>query len=297
MAGTSQDPRFRDSFPSLDNNAWSLSAIAIILVGLRIWCRCNGTRRLWWDDYLLVISLVLIIAAAAIFTAVLNQTYKPTDRLLPSGPGTTLYLSVFHVLSTLSQAFSKTSIVATFLRLTSGIWKVSLWISIIVFDGILIAYIFAAWMPDCDVTFYQPYRFQGKSLSFFFDIFLAALPWKIVRNLRLKRYEKIGLAISMSLGVVAGSAALARLVLWLRVDSQPIDQQLRYQLDLVLWNFMVEGWVYKPNITLTKTHLFKASRRRKFRDRHGTAPGTSTRNARTERIAVTKVYARLSSGN
>lgn len=40
------------------------------------------------------------------------------------------------------------------------------------------------------------------AISFFFDIFLTVLPWRIVKNLRLQRHEKILLAVSMSLGVV-----------------------------------------------------------------------------------------------
>ncbi|KAI1776454.1 hypothetical protein F4818DRAFT_381302 [Hypoxylon cercidicola] len=254
MAEQSEDLRFRDSYPSLDNNAWSLTAIAIVVVGLRIWCRCNGTRRLWWDDHILVISLMFIIADAAVLTALLNQNYKPSPSLLDSGPPTILYLGIFHVLSALSQAFSKTSIVLTFFRLISGLlWKISLCVSIFVFDAILLAHTFEAWMRYCDIPDTEPYRLHSKcvpagvawflgcivpALSFFFDILLTVLPWKIVRKLRMERYEKIGLAFSMSLGLVAGSAAFARLVLWMRLKNQPPERQIRYQLDLVLWNFI-----------------------------------------------------------
>ncbi|KAI0166750.1 hypothetical protein GGR52DRAFT_555372 [Hypoxylon sp. FL1284] len=253
MAEQSQDLRFRDSYPSLDNNAWTLSGLAIVLVALRIWCRCNANRRLWWDDCFLVIALMLIVADAAIFSVLLNQPYKANDTLLPTRPQTVLYLGIFRVLNALSQAFSKTSIVAIFLRLTSGFWKIALYISISVLDAILLGQTFMAWVQDCDVTFNQAYRLTSKcifagevwflnclvpALSFFFDIFLAVLPWKIIKRLPLERYEKIGLAMSMSLGVIVGGAALARLIVWMRLDSQPTDYQLRYQFDLILWNFI-----------------------------------------------------------
>ncbi|KAI1767732.1 hypothetical protein GGR53DRAFT_87706 [Hypoxylon sp. FL1150] len=253
MAEQSGEKRLRESYPSLDNNAWSLSVVAIILVGLRIWCRCNGNRRLWWDDYLLVISLALIISCAAVFTGLMNQTYNPTDPMLLSKPGTILYLSIFHVLSALSQGFSKTSIVLTFFRLTSGIWKISLCVSIFVFDAILFSHTISAWIRDCDADGDQAFRLPSPcipaeeawflkclipALSFFFDVFLIVLPWKIVKSLRLQKHEKTLLAVSMSLGVVAGTAALVRFVLWIRLEDQPDDVQLRYQLDLVLWNYI-----------------------------------------------------------
>ena len=37
-------------------------------------------------------------------------------------------------------------------------------------------------------------------LSLVIDIYFTLLPWKIVWKLKLKRFEKIGLGIAMSLG-------------------------------------------------------------------------------------------------
>ena len=42
------------------------------------------------------------------------------------------------------------------------------------------------------------------------DIILAMLPWKIIWSLPMKRSEKAGLALAMSVGVLAGATAFVK---------------------------------------------------------------------------------------
>lgn len=44
------------------------------------------------------------------------------------------------------------------------------------------------------------------------DFCLALLPWKILWTLQMKRHEKIGAAVGMSLGLVAGAIGVVKVV-------------------------------------------------------------------------------------
>ena len=55
--------------------------------------------------------------------------------------------------------------------------------------------------------------------SAFVDFCLAILPWKILWTLQMKRHEKIGAAVGMSLGLVAGAIGVAKVVNILTVTT------------------------------------------------------------------------------
>lgn len=53
--------------PSLLGLTWTLQAVAIIAVALRIWLRSGLHKGISWDDYFIVASLVNTYAANAHF--------------------------------------------------------------------------------------------------------------------------------------------------------------------------------------------------------------------------------------
>lgn len=145
--------------------------------------------------------------------------------------------SVMGLFNSLALAFSKTSLGITFMRLTTGWWKSSLGLSIFVIDILFIIQGWSYWVQDCGGPD-EPLRVQTSmqgcisfesirslrlvvqgihltpqefrqilhtrlqliALSCALDAYFTILPWKIVRSLELKRFEKIGLGIAMSFG-------------------------------------------------------------------------------------------------
>ena len=44
------------------------------------------------------------------------------------------------------------------------------------------------------------------------DIVLALLPWKLLWNLQMRKKEKVGIIVAMSMGVTAGTMATVKTV-------------------------------------------------------------------------------------
>ena len=47
-----------DRGPMLVGVAWFLVVAPALVMGLRLYCKMIGSRRLWWDDYILIASWV-----------------------------------------------------------------------------------------------------------------------------------------------------------------------------------------------------------------------------------------------
>jgi hypothetical protein len=43
-----------DAGPTLLISAWTLTAVATVFLGLRLYCKFLGNRRLYWDDFALI---------------------------------------------------------------------------------------------------------------------------------------------------------------------------------------------------------------------------------------------------
>jgi len=64
------------------------------------------------------------------------------------------------------------------------------------------------------------------------DFLLAILPWKLFWALQMKRHEKIGIGICMSLGAVAGATAVVKTINLPKLTTGDLYDAV----DLVLWD-------------------------------------------------------------
>lgn len=51
-------PAHDDRGPAFTAVSWALTALASVLLGLRLYCKLFSGRRLWWDDWILVAAWV-----------------------------------------------------------------------------------------------------------------------------------------------------------------------------------------------------------------------------------------------
>ncbi|KAK0639067.1 hypothetical protein B0T16DRAFT_236397 [Cercophora newfieldiana] len=209
-----------DRGPALVATSWTLTCFASVFLGLRVYCKIIGHRRLWWDDWILIAAWVALVIDAALAThMVVYYTYgrHTWDFHPPDLDGFVLTTAVRATLTVTAIAWTKTAFAITLLRLTDGWIKTTLKVIIVTMNIAFAATalifwvqctpIQKSWTPTMEGTCIGHFAaeflgiFSG-SYSALIDFFLALLPWKLLLGLQMKRKEKIGAAIAMSMGVL-----------------------------------------------------------------------------------------------
>ncbi|RDW83038.1 hypothetical protein BP5796_04529 [Coleophoma crateriformis] len=192
---------------------WILFTAAAIFVGLRVWSKYTRRNELWYDDYMLVLSLLVLMVTDIIVTCqyatgyVTNYWHDRMHILINLSTGGTLF----------GQAWSKTALAITLLRISNKKQLVLLWFCIITMNLLMIVKVFFQWAKYCGKDDYQQwYRLQGPCVNYEFeqrlkvagntynivmDFIFACFPWWITWHLRIRGIEKIALCTTMSLGM------------------------------------------------------------------------------------------------
>ncbi|KAI0977076.1 hypothetical protein F4678DRAFT_455223 [Xylaria arbuscula] len=245
--------------PKIELAVWVVMGLAASLVVLRMYYHIfRGRRRLWSDDYFLIAALVFLIGNGIAIREWVP--YKLEPNVTTTAPsGMVLSGSLMGLFNSFALALSKTSLCITFIRLTTGWWKSSLGLSIFVINILFAVQAWSYWVQDCDSPS-EPYRVQTdmqgcvtfesitsfrltvQILSCALDAYFTFLPWKIVRSLELKRFEKIGLAIAMSFGFASLTCGLERMVILIRLASETYEYQPLYSVGGFLYNFFEPGF-------------------------------------------------------
>ncbi|KAI1821843.1 hypothetical protein F4861DRAFT_551301 [Xylaria intraflava] len=232
----------------IDLAVWIVAGLASGLVAVRICYHVfRGRRHLWSDDYFLLAALACLIANGIAVHEWIPYKYEP-NVTTPASPHLVLAGSLMGLFNSLALALSKTSLAITFMRLVTGWWKSSLGISLFVINILYAIQGWTFWVQDCYGPV-EPYRIQSSSggcLTFesisAFRLSFTVLPWKIVRSLELKRFEKIGLGIAMSFGCASLASGLVRLTVLLRLVNQSEDHQPFYAVGGYLFNYFEPGY-------------------------------------------------------
>ncbi|KAK0724615.1 hypothetical protein B0H67DRAFT_632183 [Lasiosphaeris hirsuta] len=206
---------------------WVLVGSSGLFLGLRIYCKSLKKRGLWWDDYLLVAAWLALIGDVSVNTANLslgfgmhtldiNPANLPTIGLLSHMSGS---LALF------GAVWSKTSFGMTMLRITEKGTKAAVWFIIVSMNLAMSINVLTTWIEcnpipkgwdktingicwDPKVNTY--FGVFASVYSGLMDIVLALLPWMIIWKLQMRRKEKVGIAVAMSMGVFAGCAAFIK---------------------------------------------------------------------------------------
>ncbi|KAH8889260.1 hypothetical protein GQ53DRAFT_690401 [Thozetella sp. PMI_491] len=125
----------------------------------------------------------------------------------------------------LAIVWSKTSFAFTLLRLVDGKIKALIWLIIISMNIAVCLEAMITWLqcdpvsrtwdPTVPGMCWQKDVINGYGIfisvySGVMDIVLALLPWRLVWNLRMKKTEKFGVAVAMSMGLLAGMTAFIK---------------------------------------------------------------------------------------
>ncbi|OGM46628.1 hypothetical protein ABOM_004648 [Aspergillus bombycis] len=221
-----------DQGPTILAVCWILVLIPALIVALRMYCKVMLNRGFGWDDLVICLALVLLLVYTALTTrgvqmGVIGKHVGDIDD--PSKtPGALKLIYIGMIICIISCVLSKTSFAITLLRIVTRPWqKAILWFIIVSMNIIMwlcaICYLLqckpaaALWnaelMPTADC--WPSYIFQTIALtagaySGCMDFILALLPWLVIWKLQMRRREKLGIAIAMSLGIFAAATAFIK---------------------------------------------------------------------------------------
>ncbi|KAI0388038.1 hypothetical protein F5Y04DRAFT_274892 [Hypomontagnella monticulosa] len=213
--------------PMMNAVNWTLTVLAGIFLGLRVYCKFSRHRGLWWDDNVLIFAWACLIVAVGFITSSISLGFTS-----PEGPRNAhdalqlqIHGGVQNVFFALATGMSKTSFGITLLRVTEGRTKMIVLILTVTMNIAQFLYIIFTFLkckpevyswikgPGCWSTeTYINYGVFAGAYSAFVDFSFATIPWFLIMNLQMKTREKLGVAIAMSCGVVAGITAIVRCV-------------------------------------------------------------------------------------
>ncbi|CAN9454907.1 unnamed protein product [Alternaria alternata] len=210
--------------PSLQLNIglWTLFAGASLFLALRIWIKITRRHGLWWDDHILLISWVILAVNNSIITTEFATGYvadKWDDRMH-------ILINITSCGTLINQSLTKSAFAVTLLKLTKNWGQWILWFIIGSMNAYMVAKVVLQWAKICekpsydvwyrldfclDGKFRDDFKEGGNVYNIIMDFILAVFPWVITWNLDMRRVEKVGLCVAMSLGMLVAvvSAKLA----------------------------------------------------------------------------------------
>ncbi|KAH7370112.1 hypothetical protein BKA65DRAFT_386693 [Rhexocercosporidium sp. MPI-PUGE-AT-0058] len=201
---------------------WSLFAGATVFLGLRLYCKLSRRTGLWYDDYVLVLSWVVLMVTDIIIDIEWSTGYVKgnwDDRMH-------ILINITSCGTLIGQAWSKTALGITLLRMSNKKQSAILWYCIASMNIYMIIKCFFQWAKYCGKSDYQNwYNIQGPCLNYdvvqdfkvggntyniIMDFVFAAFPWWITWSLEMRRVEKIALCGTMSLGMLVAVMSAIR---------------------------------------------------------------------------------------
>lgn len=199
---------------------WSMTCIAALFLGTRLFVKLTTQRRLWWDDHILVASWCALVAFSSTMTYGTKYglgTHLDMDATTETKSHMQLVVVIATVFSVMGAAWSKTSFAIMLLRITKGTMKYVIWFIMISMNLVLTfnAILQFLWCQPAYVAWHSGqggtcwsknvivyYSVAAASYSATMDILLAMVPWAVIMKLQMQTREKIGIAVCMSLGVM-----------------------------------------------------------------------------------------------
>ncbi|RSL46332.1 hypothetical protein CEP53_010380 [Fusarium sp. AF-6] len=229
---------------------WALAAASAVLLFLRIYCKLWRGRGLWWDDHFLIISWVSLAIAVSINTYLVSLGFgKHMWTISDDNKRTinkfTILVATFGIIATTT---SKTSFAVTLYRIATNQWMKYFLIFVIVTINISMNLVWIFGFAKCtplakvfdssvEGTCWNKqkllkYQLFASYYSAILDFVLAFLPWPILMGMSMRRRERLGVAVAMSLGAIAGICAIVKAVLVVSMTSTDITYD---RVDLTIW--------------------------------------------------------------
>ncbi|KAI0514969.1 hypothetical protein F5B22DRAFT_647161 [Xylaria bambusicola] len=221
---------------------WALAALSLGWLALRLYLKLRKHWGLWWDDHLLTVICIVLSNIAT--TVAISQGFGQQPYEVPASalPQILLALLISGLFSILGATISKTSFALTLLRISSGWVKWIIWFAIVTINvamGLSLTFNWVACTP-VEKSFIAStpgscwpretligYNTFSAAYSGATDILLALLPWKIIWKMEMTKKERIGAICAMSLGLFAGTIALAKIYALIGTFEENISNSIQ----------------------------------------------------------------------
>ncbi|KAF2999326.1 hypothetical protein E8E13_005221 [Curvularia kusanoi] len=228
---------------------WWLTFFCGGFLGIRVYAKISRRQGLWWDDWILIVSWLFLLAEAIVSQmAVSLGAGKHVVDVKPENlTSIALIFSIGVSISCFSSTLSKISFGVTLLRLTSGKIRWSVWFSIVTLFLFMLPSAFIvwiqctptakAWNPSLPGHCWDPaatvnYGIFNAAWCVVADFYLALLPWTLIMGLQMRTREKIGVGIAMSMGLFAGVCAIVKGIYLMQVKEADFSYNGK---DVVIW--------------------------------------------------------------
>ncbi|KAJ5590565.1 hypothetical protein N7450_004537 [Penicillium hetheringtonii] len=233
MASESAAVDAQNQGPTILASCWVLVIVPGIMVALRLWCKLGLSRSgFGLDDVLILLAWALQLVYTALNTKAVEMgvvgrhVFAIEDQELIPPALKLVYIS--YVIIIISCVASKTSFAFTLMRIVTKTWmKALLWVIIVTMNAIMwlcaICYLAqcspaaALWNVKLMATakcwptnVFETIALTAGAYSGCMDFILALLPWMVLWNLEMKKREKAGIALAMSMGVFAAVTAFIK---------------------------------------------------------------------------------------
>ncbi|KAK3984894.1 hypothetical protein QBC44DRAFT_251811 [Cladorrhinum sp. PSN332] len=227
-------PTGDDRGPQLLHVSWGLTILASVFIFLRLACKQMGSRRrnLWWDDWILIACWFAIVANDVLVTLLVRdwKLGRHTWEMDLITHGLEKFWIVIGARATVvitAIVWAKTSFAVTLLRLTDGTTKTLLWFLIITMNVVMGVSAMAPWIQCTPVQKTWDWSLEGTcwpngamtklwmatgGYSAAIDFALAVIPWTFLWKISLRKAEKWGILIAMSMSFIAGVVAIMKCI-------------------------------------------------------------------------------------
>nr|CDP29732.1 Putative protein of unknown function [Podospora anserina S mat+] len=232
-----------DYGPQLNVTVWLLISVSAIFLFTRLYLKNCQNRGLWWDDYFLLGSWVLLAAQAGLISDVVGLGYGRQVIPMEKFAFFPIRVNVLSTLLIIANLWGKTSFALTLLRIPERWVRVGVWTILISLTGTLVLSAVMVWISCLDINLRGRcvpvevslrYNIFSCVFSATIDVVLAFLPWKFLWGLEMSIKEKVGVMIAMSMGVFAGAAAGIKSATLPAVHNG-IDPTLAASVPLLIW--------------------------------------------------------------
>ncbi|KAE8356318.1 hypothetical protein BDV28DRAFT_117269 [Aspergillus coremiiformis] len=207
---------------------WVMVVLSFIFVPLRLYTRVVVLKAVGLDDYVFNTGWVFLFLYTVFTTIAGRHGFgQPITHLSPDEAVQAVYMEmVGQTFAILGMAIAKLSVGIFLLRIVVKTWhRVTIWISMLSLALVSVMTAIVFWIqrlpsnaiydprvPGRTVVRIGPFSVLLGSWCAAVDFYFAILPWIFIWELNMRFKEKMTIAISLSLGFMAGICGIIRTV-------------------------------------------------------------------------------------